>query len=64
MDLVEDGLDFVAAWSPPQFDISGRPSLSTKLELEPDPTFSQNFVRAAKWYVNVWNTGSCHDLRN
>ena len=50
---IEDGLDFVAAWAPPQFDTSNRPSLSTKLELEPDTAFSENFVRTAKWYVTV-----------
>jgi hypothetical protein len=55
MDFVEDvyGTHLKAEflWHPPQFNTSEPPSLAAKLELEQDPSFSENFVRTIKWYV-------------
>lgn len=44
-------MDSVAesSWAPTQFYTSKRPSLATRLDLEPDPSFPENFVRTAKW---------------
>lgn len=52
-------MDSVAesSWAPTQFYTSKRPSLATRLDLEPDPSFPENFVRTAKWYVNRCTSG-------
>ncbi|EIM80740.1 WD40 repeat-like protein [Stereum hirsutum FP-91666 SS1] len=36
-------------WAPPSYDVSSNPLLGGTVRLTPDPSFSNNFVRSAKW---------------
>lgn len=38
-------------WVPPSYDVSSSPLLGGTVRLAPDPFFSNNFVRSAKWRV-------------
>ena len=46
--------DAIATWTPPTYDTEQPPTLFKSRDLFEDVNFPGNFVRSAKWFVEIW----------